>query len=339
VTSRGRRSLGDNQFSAYRIFDDGGTVNGRFVSLNIDDLDPGNVIVKVAYSSINFKDALASTDNKVVRRFPCVGGIDLSGVVVESAVRRFRAGDEIIATSYDLGVAHDGGYSSYCRLPSSWIVSKPAGLSLWETMALGTAGYTAGLALLRMERFGLKPSDGPILVSGATGGVGSLAIDILSQRGYEVIAFTHKPESAPYLKDLGAVDVLLSSGLDLERIKPLGKPRWGGAIDNLGGPVLAWMLSTLKPGGIVAVIGRAASTELRTTVMPWILRGVSALGISSTDTEMRERSTVWRHLATDFKPRHLEQIAKTIPFAALPNVLPTLLEGRGIGRIVVAINP
>ena len=278
-------------FKALRIFsDDGKTVISRIVDMQIDELDPGEVVVKTGFSSVNFKDALAATGKgRIIRRFPCVGGIDGCGTVVSSTDTRFRAGDEVIATSYDIGVAHDGGYAGYMRLPADWVVPLPKGMTLFEAMALGTAGYTAGLAVERMEHDGLRPGNGPVLVTGATGGVGSVAVDILAGAGYEVVALTGKESEVDYLKGLGAREVMLRNGLDLSRIKPLDKATWAGAVDNLGGEALSWLASTMQVGGTLASVGLAASHTLNTTVMPFILRGVSLLGVDSVNTPMHLR--------------------------------------------------
>ena len=325
-----------NKFKAYRIHEVEKKVVARFEELTIDALDKGEVVVRVAYSSVNYKDALAATGaGKIIRRFPCVGGIDLSGTVVESGDARFSKGDAVICTSYDLGVAHDGGYAEYARVPADWVVPMPKGLTLFEAMALGTAGYTAGLAVLRMEANGLKPANGPVIVSGATGGVGSIAIDILSRLGYRVTALTGKEAETDYLKRLGATEVMNRKSLDLAKIRPLDKTTWAGAVDNLGGEVLAWMASTMMQGGAIASIGLAASMNLNTTVAPFILRGVSLLGIDSGYTPMPLRQEVWRRLADDMRPRHLKEMTRTIPFESLPQAFEGLLKGAAKGRIVV----
>lgn len=327
-----------SSLKAYRIFSSDGNVQGRFVTMDLNELDPGDVVVKVAFSSVNFKDALAATGaGRIIRRFPCVGGIDLSGTVVRSAAPGFREGDEVIATGYDLGVAHDGGYAEYCRVPAGWVVPLPAGLSLWDAMALGTAGYTAGLALTRMEHEGLAPQNGPVIVSGATGGVGSLAVDMLATRGYAVTALTGKAEQSDYLKRLGAGDVLLSNAIDPAGIKPLDHATWAGAVDNVGGPVFSWMMSRMRPNGALASIGMAASFAVQTTVMPLILRGVSVLGINSADTPMPLREKVWQRLTSELKPRHLAETVRTVPFGRLAETFEPLIAGRNVGRVVVAI--
>ncbi len=324
------------RFKAYRIHEIEKKVVARFEEVSLDDLDAGEVVVRVAYSSVNYKDALAATGaGRIIRRFPCVGGIDLSGTVVESSDARFRKGDAIICTSYDLGVAHDGGYAEYARVRADWVVPMPKGLNLFEAMALGTAGYTVGLAVVRMETNGLKPANGPVIVSGATGGVGSIAVDVLSRLGYDVVALTGKVAEADYLKRLGAKEVMLRQSLDLSKIKPLDKAMWAGAVDSLGGEVLAWMASTMKPGGTIASIGLAASISLNTTVTPFILRGVSLLGIDSGYTSMPLRQEVWRRLATDMRPAHLKEVARTIPFEQLPQVFDSFIKAAAKGRIVV----
>ena len=325
-----------DKFKAYRIREVEKKVVARFEELSIDDLDKGDLVVRVAYSSVNYKDALAATGaGRIIRRFPCVGGIDLSGTVTESADERFRRGDAVICTSYDLGVAHDGGYAEYARIPADWAVPMPKGLNLFEAMALGTAGYTAGLAVLRMEANGLKPANGPVIVSGATGGVGSIAIDVLSRLGYQVTALTGKDAEADYLKKLGATEVMSRKSLDLSKIKPLDKATWAGAVDNLGGEVLAWMASTMMPGGTIAAIGLAASMSLNTTVAPFILRGVSLLGIDSGATPMPLRQQIWGRLAGDMRPAHLKDMTRTISIDELPQVFDGLLKGEAKGRIVV----
>lgn len=325
-----------DKFKVYRIHEVEKKVVGRFEEAGVDDLDPGEVVVRVAYSSVNYKDALAATGaGRIIRRFPCIGGIDLSGTVVESGDARFTKGDAVICTSYDLGVAHDGGYAEYERVPADWVVPMPRGLNLFEAMALGTAGYTAGLAVTRMETNGLRPANGPVVVSGATGGVGSIAIDILSRLGYRVVALTGKEAEADYLKRLGAKEVMARKSLDLSRIKPLDRATWAGAVDSLGGEVLAWMASTMLQGGTIASIGLAASMSLNTTVAPFILRGACLLGIDSGYTPMPVRREVWRRLAADMRPAHLKEMTRSIAFDELPQAFDAFLKGAAKGRIVV----
>jgi putative YhdH/YhfP family quinone oxidoreductase len=323
---------------AYRIFEEDGKVASRFVDMKLDELDAGDVVIKVAYSSVNFKDALAATGaGKIIRRFPCNGGIDLSGTVEKSKDPRFKPGDQVIATSYDIGVSRDGGYGEYSRVPADWVVPMPTGLDLYSSMVLGTAGFTAGLAVVRMEHEGLKPANGPVIVTGATGGVGSVAVDILSACGYHVVALTGKEAETGYLEKLGAAEVMLRSSLELSKIRPLGRETWAGAVDNLGGDVLSWIASTMKVGGALASIGLAASHEFRTTVMPFILRGVSLVGIDSVNAVMDVRKQVWQRLATDLKPRHLDAMGSTVEFTELPGVFDRLLKSQIKGRTVVKI--
>lgn len=316
---------------------EGKTVSG-LVSLGRDDLDAGEVVIRVAYSSINYKDALAATGaGRIIRRFPCVGGIDLSGTVLESSDPRFQPGDPVIATSFDIGVAHHGGYAEIARVPADWVVPLPAGLTLAEAMALGTAGFTAALGIVRMEENGLRPDKGPVIVSGATGGVGSLAVDMLARLGYQVVALTGKESESDYLRSLGAAEIMLRQSLNLEKIRPLDSARWAGAVDNLGGDILAWIASTMQQGGTIASIGLAASMKLNTTVAPFILRGVSLLGIDSGYIREPYRSGVWQRLATDLKPPHLAMMSRHIAFADLPATFAEYIEGRAHGRVVVDI--
>jgi acrylyl-CoA reductase (NADPH) len=325
-----------SRFKVYRLREADRKVTAAFEESTLEELDPGDVTVRVAYSSVNYKDALAATGKgRIIRRFPCVGGIDLAGTVVESSDARFKKGDAVIATSYDIGVAHDGGYAEYARLPAAWIVPMPAGMTHFDAMALGTAGFTAGLAVVRMLHEGLSPGNGPVVVSGATGGVGSVAIDILAGLGFEVVALTGKDGANEYLKGLGAKEILARQSLDLAKIKPLDKATWAGAVDNLGGEVLAWMASTMQIGAPIASVGLAASMSLNTTVAPFILRGVSLLGVDSVNCEMAVRQKVWGRLATDMKPRHLAGATRTVPFDQLATVFDDFIASRVQGRVVV----
>ena len=325
-------------FKAYMIHQEEGKVDCRFVAMDEAQLDAGEVTIKVAYSSVNYKDALAATGaGRIIRRFPCVGGIDIAGTVVDSTDRRFAAGDRVVATSYDIGVAHHGGYAQLARVPADWTLKLPQGLSLRDAMALGTAGFTAGLAVVRMEQNGLKPANGPVIVSGATGGVGSIAIEILARLGYRVVALTGKEHETEYLKGLGAQEVMLRQALDPAKIKPLDKALWAGAVDNLGGDVLSWLASTMQIGGTLAAVGLAAGMNFNTTVAPFILRGVSLLGIDSVNCPMPLRAEVWRRLAADMRPAHLAALTRVIAFDELPGVFDDFIQARVRGRIVVDI--
>jgi acrylyl-CoA reductase (NADPH) len=326
------------RFKAYRLTETPEKkIRAEFVETTLDQLDPGDVTVRVAYSSVNYKDALAATGKgRILRRPSTIGGIDFSGTVVSSTDPRFSKGDAVATVSGEyVGVSHDGGYSPYARVKGDWIVKLPAGLSLWEAMAFGTAGYTAGIAVVRMEHNGLKPAKGPIVVSGATGGVGSIAIAMFAKLGYHVVALTGKESEAQWLKKLGAKEILLRQSLNLEKIKPLDKATWAGAVDNLGGAVLAWMASTMKENGVIGAVGLASSAELHTWVMPFILRGASLLGINSGDSSNDIRDRVWQRLASDLKPLLLKEMARTIPFSELPGVFDDFINAKVSRRVVV----
>jgi putative YhdH/YhfP family quinone oxidoreductase len=311
-------------------------IRTEFVEMTLDDLDPGDVVIRVAYSDVNYKDALAATGKgKILRRASCVGGIDLAGTVVSSENGKFKKGDAVVGIGFDLGVSHHGGYAQYARVPAAWLTKLPQGLTLWDAMAFGTAGYTAGIAIVRMEHEGLKPSSGPVLVNGATGGVGSIAVASLARLGYHVVALTGKESEADWLKKLGAKEILLRKTLNLEKIKPLDKSTWAGAVDSLGGDVLSWICSTMKDNGVIASIGLAASPNLNTTVMPFILRGARLLGINSGESSNDVRDTVWRRLATDMKPPLLKEMARTVPFSKLPTVFDDFINARVTRRVVV----
>ncbi len=328
-------------FKAYRLTETPEKkIRAEFVDLTLDELDPGDVVVRVAYSDVNYKDALAATGKgRILRRASCIGGIDFAGTVISSTDSRFKKGDAVLTVSGEyVGVSHDGGYSPYARVRGDWLTKLPQGLSLWEAMAFGTAGYTAGIAVVRMEHNGLKPAKGPVVVSGATGGVGSLAIAMLAKLGYHVVALTGKESEAEWLKKLGAKEILLRQDLNLEKIKPLDKATWAGAVDNLGGPVLAWMASTMKENGVIGAVGMAQSAELHTWVMPFILRGASLLGISSGGSSNEIRDLVWRRLASDLKPALLKEMCRTIPFGELPKVFDDFINAKVTRRVVVDLN-
>lgn len=325
-------------FKAFRIHEAGRKVEARFETLGLDDLAAGDVVVRVAYSDINYKDALAATGaGKILRRFPLVGGVDLSGIVESSADPRHKPGDRVLVTGCGLSETHDGGYAEYARVKGEWVIPLPAGLTLFDAMALGTAGFTAALAIHKMEHNGQAPSRGPVVVTGATGGVGSIAIDMLAGRGYEVIAVSGKQASVEWLKSLGAAQVLLREGLDYGK-RPLEAARFGGAIDNVGGEMLAWLTRTVDTWGNIASIGLAGGAELHTTVMPFILRGISLIGINSAAQLRDTRLVVWNRIATDLAPRHLARIAsRTIGFEQLAGAFDAYLAGGVTGRTVVRI--
>jgi putative YhdH/YhfP family quinone oxidoreductase len=326
------------RFKAYRLTETPEKkIRAEFVETTLDQLDPGDVTVRVAYSSVNYKDALAATGKgKILRRPSVIGGIDFAGTVVSSTDPRFRKGDAVLTTSGEyVGVSHDGGYSPFARVKGDWIIKLPQGLSLWEAMAYGTAGYTAGIAMVRMEHEGLKPASGPVIVNGATGGVGSIIVAMLAKTGYYVVALTGKESESDWLKKLGAKEVMLRQSLSLQKLRPLDKATWAGAVDNLGGEVLSWMASTMKENGVIASIGLAASASFNTTVMPFILRGVRLLGINSGDSANDVRELVWRRLAGDLKPPLLKEMCRTIPFAELPGVFDDFINAKVSRRVVV----
>lgn len=296
----------------------------------------GQVLIRARWSSVNYKDALAATGaGKIMKTLPLTGGIDVAGTVAASRDARYKEGDAVLVTGYGLGVEVDGGFAEYVKVLADWVVPLPAGLTDFQAMALGTAGFTAGLAILRMEQNGLMPGQGPVVVTGATGGVGSLAVDMLAGLGYRVTALSGKADRADYLKGLGAVEILDRHGLEMGE-RPLEKSQWAGAVDTVGGKTLAWLTRTMAYRGVIAACGLAGGMELNTTVMPFILRGVSLLGIDSVACPMAQRLEVWRRLATDLKPRHLESgIARTVALAQLPGVFQGFLDGTVTGRIVV----
>ncbi|MFB7641060.1 NADPH:quinone oxidoreductase family protein [Peribacillus butanolivorans] len=307
--------------------------------LTLDDLPQGEVLIRVHYSGVNYKDSLASIPNgNIVTSYPIVPGIDLAGVVVSSENPRYKEGDEVIATSYGIGVSQSGGYSEFARVPAEWIVPLPEGLTLKEAMVIGTAGFTAALSVLRLEENNLTPDQGSVLVTGATGGVGSFAVSILSKLGYSVEASTGKASEHGYLKEIGASTIVSREDVYNGKLRALGKQKWSGAVDPVGGEPLASVLSQIQYGGSVAVSGLTAGTNLPATVFPFILRGVNLLGIDSVNCPMDTRLKVWQRLATDFKLAHLEQlIQQEITLKDLPDVLPTLLKGEARGRTIVKL--
>jgi acrylyl-CoA reductase (NADPH) len=326
------------RFRAFRVFQENGKVEGRVVSATLDELSAGDVVIRTVASSVNYKDALAGTGaGKIIRRFPLIGGIDVAGTVASSADSRFREGDPVLVTGYDLGVGHDGGYAEFVRVPADWVVAIPAGLSPQDAMAIGTAGFTAALSLVDMEVNGLRPGQGPVIVTGATGGVGSVAVQLAAVGGYQITALTGKDHEHDFLRSLGAKEVLSRNGLQMGT-KPLEKALWAGAVDAVGGETLAWLTRTMMQNGCIASSGLTGGTELRTTVLPFILRGVKLLGIDSAMCPQAKRQEVWRRLATDLKPDGLGKIVREIGLDDLPAAFATLLEGKALGRFVVRMS-
>lgn len=325
-------------FSAFRIHNDEAGYRAGLESLTRDQLSPGEVVIRARWSSVNYKDALAGTGKgKILRRFPLVGGIDVAGEVVASTDPAFREGDLVLTTGCGLSETRDGGYSQYVRLESKWVIPLPTGLSLRESMILGTAGFTAALALFRMKENRQSPAHGPLAVTGATGGVGSLAVDIFSRAGFEVHAISGKPEAVDYLTSLGATQVLGREALGTTR--PMESARFGGGLDNVGGPMLVSLLAQTQPYGNVASAGLAATGELDMTVMPFIIRGVSLLGVASAGTARDIREQVWQHLGNDWKPQHLDTICtREAGLAELPEIFETMLAGKSFGRTLVRVD-
>ena len=323
-----------------RAFTVGKTESGwarNIVDMPIDQLGDGDVLIQVEFSGINFKDGLASTEaGRIARIDPLIGGVDLAGKIVESSNPNFKVGDNVIAHGYDIGVAHHGGFSQYARVQSAWLVPMPKGLDARTAMMIGTAGYTAALSVDALEKAGLKPGTGPVLVTGATGGVGSVAVGMLALRGYEVVASTGKPETAEWLKQIGASEIIDRAETSAESAKPLERERWAGAIDCVGGATLAYILRTLKYGCSVAASGLTGGTNLPTSVLPFILRGVNLLGIDSVQTPLDPRKAMWQRIATDLKPSWLEtQSVEIIGLTDLSAQLDKILAGNMRGRVLV----
>jgi len=326
-----------NPFKSLRVFDEAGKVSARVLEVKLEELSPGEVVIQTAYSSVNYKDALAATGaGKIIRSFPRIAGIDATGTVISSADARFKAGDEVICTSYEFGVGHDGGYSQVCRVPANWVVPLPKGLTLFDAAALGVAGYTAGLSVELLELNGMAPGNGKVLVNGATGGVATLAIDMLASLGYHVVAVTGKDAEHAYLQKLGAKEVLSRHKLEMGT-RPLEKALWAAAFDSVGGEQLAWLTRTVQENGLIASFGNAGGIEFKTTVLPFILRGVRLIGVNSGDTPMPLRRKVWGRLASDLKPRHFNDIAHIIKLEDLPGYFEKMLKGQIRGRAVVKL--
>lgn len=335
------------RFSAFRIHQHGAGLE----ELTLDALAPGEVTIRVHWSGINYKDALAGTGKgRILRRFPLVGGVDLAGVVVESADAAVRVGDAVIVTGCGLSETRDGGYAGFARVPAAAVVPLPASLTLREAMILGTAGFAAALAIMQLEHNGLAPGQGPVAVSGASGGVGLLAVDMLAARGHDVVAFTRREQSVPLLREVGAreVQVLATAaggsgvlGIDASALsdRPLEVERWAGAIDNVGGTLLSWLLRGTRMQGSVAAVGLAGGAALTVSLMPFLLRGVNLLGVNSAATARERRLAIWQRIATDLAPRHLDRIAtRTVTLAELPPAFESLLAGTHTGRTLVRIH-
>ena len=325
-------------FKAFRIHERAGAIVAGFEQMDVEALTPGDVVIRVRYSSINYKDALAATGaGRILRKYPLNGGIDLSGEVVASTDARYEPGQQVLVTGCSLSETVDGGYAEVARIAGDSVIALPQGIDLLQAMALGTAGFTAALAIHRMEHNGQTPAKGPIVVTGATGGVGSIAVDLLAGRGYEVIAVSGKPEADDYLKSLGAKRILRRQEIDTGK-RPMEAVQFAGAIDNVGGELLTWLTRTVDFWGNIASIGLAASPKLETTVLPFILRGINLLGINSSATPRNVRLEVWKRIASDLRPRHFDKlVTRTIGFDELPGAFDDYIKGRVVGRTVVKI--
>jgi acrylyl-CoA reductase (NADPH) len=325
-------------FKAFRIHERDGKIAAGFEQMDVDALTPGDVVIRVRYSSINYKDALAATGaGRILRKYPLNGGIDLSGEVVASTDARYEPGQQVLVTGCSLSETVDGGYAEVARIAGDSVIALPQGIDLLQAMALGTAGFTAALAIHRMEHNGQAPAKGPIVVTGATGGVGSIAVDLLAGRGYEVVAVSGKPEADDYLKSLGATRILRRQEIDTGK-RPMEAVQFAGAIDNVGGELLTWLTRTVDFWGNIASIGLAASPKLETTVLPFILRGINLLGINSSATPRNVRLEVWKRIASDLRPRHFDKlVTRTIGFDELPAAFDDYIKGRVVGRTVVKI--
>ncbi len=327
-----------NSFKAFRINREEKQIIAGFQTISVDDLTEGEVVIQVSWSGINYKDALAGTGKgQILRRFPLNGGIDLAGKVISSADSRYKEGDAVLVCGCGLSETADGGYAEVARVCGDCVVPIPEGMSERDAMGIGTAGFTAALAVMRMEQMGQVPDLGPVVVTGATGGVGSFAIDMLAEKGYNITAFTGKTEHYDYLKNLGANDFIDRNNLEMSG-RPLDKALWGGAVDSVGGETLAWLCSTVKPFGNIASIGLAGGYKLETTVMPFILRGVSLIGINSIEMPIEMRNRAWERLGDDLRPKHLDEIiTREISFDELPDAFDAYLKSAILGRTVVKI--
>ena len=326
-------------YRAFVVDNTDGNFSAGIRELSSADLPPGDVTIRVEWSCVNYKDGLASQpNNRVVRTFPLTTGVDLAGTVTQSSDSRFKAGDQVTVTGYDLGVAHHGGYAELARVPGDWVAPLPAGLTPKEAMALGTAGLTSAMSIDALERLGLEPSKGTVIVTGATGGVGSTAVSMLAGLGYTVAASTGKSTEHDFLRELGATEILSREEVSAESNRPIESERWAAAVDPVGGATTAYLIRTTKYGGSVAVSGLTGGTTVNTTVFPFILRGVNVLGIESVWCPMETRQRIWGRLATDLKPKGLlESIAHEVPLEGLPGALAQILRAEVRGRILVRL--
>jgi acrylyl-CoA reductase (NADPH) len=334
--------MADNRFTALVVDREDGKITVALRRLERDALPPGEVIVEVAYSDLNYKDALALTgQGNIIRAYPMVPGVDLAGIVRESSSPSFRSGDQVLLTGWGVGERHWGGFAQLARVQAEWLLPLPPGMTVRQAMGIGTAGLTAMLCVLALEDRGLTPTiaeDREVVVSGAAGGVGSVAVAILSGLGYHVVGVTGRPEAHTYLRDLGAREVIGRDALPVGSRKPLESQRWLAAVDVAGGEVLAALLSQMTYGGIIAACGLAGGSALATTVFPFILRGVSLLGVDSVMCPQARRRVAWERLAHDLPPAALERITRVVALADVPELAEEILAGRVRGRLIVDVN-
>ncbi|WP_417775879.1 YhdH/YhfP family quinone oxidoreductase [Stutzerimonas xanthomarina] len=326
-------------FKALQTNETGGRFETKLIERDTSELPAGEVLIRVRYSSLNYKDALSASGNRgVTRNFPHTPGIDAAGTVAESTVADFAVGDEVIVTGYDLGMNTPGGFGQYIRVPAGWVIKRPVGLSLRESMALGTAGLTAALCIDKLEQAGLEPTDSPILVTGATGGVGSIAIALLSRLGYKVAAVTGKAEQGDYLRKLGATQIIERSALQAGTEKPLLKEQWAAAVDTVGGDILFNVVKSLQRGGSVACCGLTAGTNFQANVLPFILRGVNLLGVDSVEIPLVVKASMWDKLSVQWKLPNLDDLAQEISLEQLPEAIERILSGQQTGRMLVRLD-
>ena len=325
------------QYKAFRVEEIDGKFESKIQQLSIEDLPQGEVLIKVHYSSLNYKDALSATGNKgITKRYPHTPGIDVAGVVEDSTDERFKVGNEVVVTGYDLGMNTAGGFGQYIRVPADWVVRLPNGLTLKEAMIIGTAGFTSGIQITRLTEQ-VKPTDGQIIVSGATGGVGSVALAILSKLGFQTVAVSGKDSEHNFLKNLGATEIISRSAfLSLDK-KPILSAQYAGGIDTVGGQILENIVKSLKPLGVVTTCGSVAGSELSLSVFPFILRGISLVGISAQNYPMNLRQKLWGKLAAEWKPTQLMDLYTEITLEDLPNYIQMILQGKTRGRTIVKL--
>ncbi len=327
------------RFKALQTNENGGRFETRLIERDTDELPAGEVLIRVSYSSLNYKDALSASGNRgVTRNFPHTPGIDAAGKVAESSAADFSVGDEVIVTGYDLGMNTAGGFGQFIRVPAAWVIKRPVGLSLREAMALGTAGLTAALCIDKLEQAGLEPTDAPILVTGATGGVGSIAIALLSRLGYKVAAVTGKAEQGDFLRKLGATQVVERSALQAGTEKPLLKEQWAGAVDTVGGDILFNVVKSLQRGASVACCGLTAGTNFQANVLPFILRGVNLLGVDSVEIPLVVKASMWDKLSVQWKLPNLDDLVQEISLEQLPEAIERTLAGQQTGRMLVRLD-